>query len=106
MGRLLPTLIKIVFIRTGHCTSAGQMVPHFFASAHVNYASHCMSNIRSMEPRASNIRVAIVSAMSDVCGATNSTWFDMFIKSTSTPMAISSGDDKFIVAEMLQNGWW
>ena len=38
----------------------------------------------------SNIRLAIVSARSDVCGASNSTWSDMFIESTSTPMAISS----------------
>ena len=36
-------------------------------------------------------RLAIVSARSDVCGASNSTWSDMFIESTSTPMAISSG---------------
>ena len=39
----------------------------------------------------SNIRLAIVSARSDICGASNSTWSDMFIESTSTPMAISSG---------------
>ena len=39
----------------------------------------------------SNIRLAIVSARSDVCGASNSTWSDMFIESTSTPMEISSG---------------
>ena len=34
---------------------------------------------------------AIVSARSDVCGASNSTRSDMFIESTSTTMAISSG---------------
>ena len=28
---------------------------------------------------------------SDVCGASNSTWSDMFIESTSTPMALSFG---------------
>ena len=39
----------------------------------------------------SNIRLAIVFAKSDVCGASNSTWSDMFIESTYTPMAISSG---------------
>ena len=39
----------------------------------------------------SNILLATVSARSDVCGASNSTWSDMFIQSTSTPMAISSG---------------
>ena len=39
----------------------------------------------------SNIRLAIVSARSDVCGASNSTWSDIFIESTSTPMAILSG---------------
>ena len=38
----------------------------------------------------SDLRLAIVSARSDVCGASNSTWSDMF-ESTSTPMAISSG---------------
>ena len=36
----------------------------------------------------SNIRLAIVSARSDVCGASNSTWSDMFIESTSTPYGI------------------
>ena len=39
----------------------------------------------------SNRRLAIVSARSDACGASNSTWSDMFIESTPTPMKISSG---------------
>ena len=39
----------------------------------------------------SNRRLAIVSARSDVCCASNSTWSDMFIESTSTPIALSSG---------------
>ena len=39
----------------------------------------------------SNRRLAIVSARSDVCCASKSTWSDMFIESTSTPMAISYG---------------
>ena len=37
------------------------------------------------------MRLAIVSARSDVCGASNSTWSVMFIESISTDMAISSG---------------
>ena len=65
-----------------------------------------MANVHQVNGTPFNIRVAIVSAMSDVCGASNSSWFDMFIDSTSTHMAISSGDDTFIVADMLQNGWW
>ena len=39
----------------------------------------------------SYIRLTIVSAMSDVCGASNSTWSETLIESTSTPMTISSG---------------
>ena len=57
----------------------------------------------------SNIRLAIVSPRSDVCGASNSTWSDTLIESTSTPIAygmgFSTSDDTFFVAEMLQNGW-
>ena len=53
MGRLLPTLIKMIFIPTGHFRlplwAVSQMVPNVFASAHVNWAAHGMSNLRSME---------------------------------------------------------
>ena len=39
----------------------------------------------------SNIRLAIVSARSDVCGATNSTWSDIFIESTLMRYGHSKG---------------
>ena len=32
-----------------HLWAVSQMVPYLFASAHVNYASHGLSNLRSME---------------------------------------------------------
>ena len=102
MDRLLPTLIKIAFIRTGHftcglsfglatspvgCESNGSILL-CFSSCRLG-KSWCVQDQVNGIP--SNIRLAIVSARSDVCGASNSTWSDMFIESTSTPMALSSG---------------
>ena len=93
MGRLLPTLIKIVFIRTSHltspvgCESNGSMI--------LCFNSCTLGKPWSVQPQVngipSNRRLTIVSAMSDVCGASNSTWSDIFIESTSSPMAIASG---------------
>ena len=91
MGRLLPTLIKIVFVRTGHshvgCESNGSILL-------------CISSCRlamslCVQPQTNGIpfnrRLAIVSARSDVWCASISTWSDMFNESTSTPMATSYG---------------
>ena len=39
----------------------------------------------------SNRRLTIVSARSDACVVSNSTWSDMFMESTPTPMALLSG---------------
>ena len=40
----------------------------------------------------SSIRLATVSARSDICGATNSTWSDIFIESTLMRYGHSKGD--------------
>ena len=87
MDRLLPTLIKIAFIRTGHftcgCESNGSILL-------------CISSCRlgkswcQWYPFQHTFGHCFCKD-SNVCGATNSTWSDMFIESTSTPMALSSG---------------
>ena len=85
--------MDIVFIRTGHFTcELSQMVPYFFASAHVTCRlgmSWCVQPQVNGIP--SNIRFAIGSARSDICGATNSTWSDIFIESTLMRYGHSKG---------------
>ena len=62
------------------CISSSKLGKSWCVQAHVNGIPF-------------NRRLAIVSARSDVCCASNSTWSDMFNESTSTPMAISYGMD-------------
>ena len=82
MGRLLPALINIVFIRTGHFT-CGLWVkwPHLLclSSCRLDKSWYVQPKVNGIP---SNRRLAIVSARWDVCGATNSTWSDIFIEST------------------------
>ena len=92
MDRLLPTLIKIVFIRTGHFT-CGLRVKWFHTSLH-----QLMQTRQVMVCPTSGQWYPFQHTFGHcfckviyVCGASNSTWSDMFIESTSTPKAISSG---------------
>ena len=93
MGRLLTTLIKIVFIRTGYltspvvCESNGSML-HGISSCKLGKTWCVQYQINGIP---SNRRLPIVSPRSDVCGASKSTWSDMFIELTSSAMAIASG---------------
>ena len=92
VGCYLLEIIKIVFIRTGHlpvgCESNGSILLWCISSCK-------LGKLWCAQPQVNRItfirRLTIVSAISDVCCASNSTWSDMFIESTSTPMAISYG---------------
>ena len=87
-----PTLIMMVFVRAEresdwplHLWAVGEMIPYFFASAHVNYARYGLYYLRSMESLPAEILTLFLNGqhtMRHVCGASNSTWSDMFIEST------------------------
>ena len=93
MCRLLPTLINIVFIRTGHLTSP--VGGESNGSMLLGISSCKLGKSWCVQPQIngipSNRRLSIVSPRSDVCGASKSTWSGIFIESTSRPMAIASG---------------
>ena len=81
MGRFL-TLIKIIFIRTRHftlgCESNGSILL-CISSCKLDKSWSVQPGVNGIP---SHIRLAIASARLDVCGASDSTWFDMFIEST------------------------
>ena len=68
-----------------HLWAVSQMVPYFFASAHVNYARYVMFYLRSMASLPTEVQSLFLEGQQTVrhvCGALNSTWSDMFIEST------------------------
>ena len=87
-----PSLIMMVFIRAEqeldwplHLWAVSQMVPYFFASLHVNYARYglYLPQIKgSLPTEVQSLFLEGQHTVRHVCGASNSTWSDMFIKST------------------------
>ena len=89
MGSLLHTVIKIVFIRTGHFTCALNGATLLCISScrlGKSWCGHPQVNVIRF-----NRRLTIVSARSDVKGASNLTWSDMFIESTFMRYGHSQG---------------
>ena len=68
-----------------HLWAVSQMVPYFFALVNVNYASYGIYSLRSMEFLPTEVQSMFLEdqhTVRHVCGASNSTWSDMFIEST------------------------